>query len=57
MPRIVCWRQSVVTVERHPESPIVTVPHSKHTYLRKLLRTINDATAYINDSDFAQTFN
>lgn len=57
LPWIVCWRQIVATVEQHLESPVVSMPHSIQTYLRKLLRTLNDATTYINDSDFAQTVN
>jgi hypothetical protein len=55
LPWLMCWRQSVATVENHEVSIIVTMPRSIHTYLRKLLRTTSDAAAYINDSDFAIT--
>ena len=57
LPRIMCWRQSETTVEQHDESVVDSMPHSIQTYPRKLLRTLNDATAHTNNSDFALTVN
>ena len=52
-----CWWKSVATVEKHEVSLLVIIPFSIQTCLRKLLRASDDATSYINDSDFALTVN